>query len=156
MLRIKQNEKNYKLHTQKLIYYQAKLASFYQKQQHKYDQILHTRSYAFLDAYRITLEESLKSLKLAFNEDGYKYEQDFGPPRVKELAKSKNINEMIATEQHYQEEYFERVDYYLNKLKQFQGHLEEMDIFLNKLRSVFAELKANLVLEPKHIMTTEK
>ena len=61
---------------------------------------------------------------------------------------------MITTEQHYQEEYFERVDYYLHKNHQFQTHLEEMDIFLNKMRSVFAELKANLLLEPKHILTT--
>lgn len=55
VLRIKQNEKQYKLQTQKLAYYKAKLNTFYQSQYIKYEKIIHTRCYAFLDAYRITL-----------------------------------------------------------------------------------------------------
>jgi hypothetical protein len=65
-LRIKQNEKQYKLETQKLRYCKAKLNTFYQSQKIKYDKIIHTRCFAFLDAYRITLEESLNGLRKSF------------------------------------------------------------------------------------------
>ena len=74
----------------------TQLASFYKKQKHKYEQIIQTRSLAFLDAYRITLEESIKALKGAFDEEGYNYNEEMRPPKVKELVKSKNIDETIA------------------------------------------------------------
>ena len=82
----------YKEHEEEINYYKAKLASFYQKQKFKYEQTIQTRSLAFLDAYRITLEESIKSLKDAFDEDGYNYQEELRPPKVKELVKSKNID----------------------------------------------------------------
>lgn len=98
-------------------YYTTKITTFYKQQKDKYDSIVITRYISFLDTYQITLEESLKTLARVFSEEGYAYNlTDPGPPKVKEMIKSKNMNEVVSAQINYHEEYFERVEYYKNKI----------------------------------------
>jgi len=101
-LRIKQNEKNYRTHIQKVRYYKSKLNSFFKQQKEKYDKVIFTRYLSFLDAYSITIEDGLKMLTNIFNEGGYRYKMEEGPPKVKEMAKSRNMNDVLSAEMTYQ------------------------------------------------------
>lgn len=74
-------------------YYTSKITSFYKQQKEKYDSIVITRYISFLDTYEISLEESLKALSNVFSQQGYAYNlNDSGPPKVKQMIKSKNMN----------------------------------------------------------------
>jgi predicted naringenin-chalcone synthase len=89
---------------QKMRYYTSKISTFYKQQKDKYDSVIVTRYISFLDTYSISLEESLKEIAFVFGEEGYKYDlSDAGPPKVKEMIKSKNMNEVIDAEKTYHE-----------------------------------------------------
>jgi len=104
-------------------YYRSKLNGFYKQQKEKYDKVILTRYLSFLDSYSISIQDSLVRLGGIFQDEGYKYRQEGGPPKVREMVKSKNMNEMIAAELAYQEEYFERVEYYQQRLARILDHL---------------------------------
>ena len=102
-LRIKQNEANYKGYVQKARYLTAKSTGFYRQQKDRYDAILITRYISFLDAYRITLQQSHAALEALFHTASYHYPPVIPrPPKVAELVRSKNVHEMLAAEEQYQ------------------------------------------------------
>lgn len=83
-------------------YFSSKITTFYKQQKDRYDSIVITRYISFLDTYSISLEDSLNALCAVFGEEGYAYNfRDAGPPKVKEMIKSKNMNEVIAAELTY-------------------------------------------------------
>lgn len=126
-------------------YFSSKITTFYKQQKDKYDSIVITRYISFLDTYSISLEEGLKALCAVFGEEGYAYNfRDAGPPKVKEMIKSKNMNEVIAAELTYHEEYFERVDYYKRKISLILDNLDSLSLFLVKLKDIYSELVCNL------------
>lgn len=126
-------------------YFSSKITTFYKQQKDRYDSIVITRYISFLDTYSISLEESLNALCAVFGEEGYSYNfRDAGPPKVKEMIKSKNMNEVIAAELTYHEEYFERADYYKRKISLILDHLDSLSLFLIKLKDIYSELVFNL------------
>lgn len=126
-------------------YYTTKITAFYKQQKDKYDSIVITRYISFLDTYEISLQESLKSLSNVFSQQGYVYNlSDPGPPKVKEMIKSKNMNEILMAQINYHEEYFERVGYYKKKITTILQNLESLDQFLLRLKGIYSELIYNL------------
>ena len=74
-----------------------------------------TRFIAFLDSYYITVDESINQLQIIFNGTGHSTISR--PPKVNRMKNHHNMNQAIEAEKLYQVEYFERVNFYKNKLE---------------------------------------
>lgn len=66
------------------------------------------------------------------------------------------MNEILAAELNYQEEYFERVEYYQRQLSSILGHLEGIDLFLAKLKNIFGELVFKLKNEDNYSVRVDR